>query len=59
MKGGVTFFRSSSSNALRTYFFSPEAANSDYYLEGTPEGHAERMIWTAESRDENRPAQRR
>lgn len=49
MKGGVTFFRSGSSDALRTYFFSPEAANSDYYLEGTPEGHAERMIWTAES----------
>lgn len=49
MKGGVTFFRSGSSDALRTYFFSSEAVNSDYYLEGTPEGHAERMIWTAET----------
>lgn len=48
MKGGVTFFRSSSSEALRTYFFSPEAVNTDYYLGFTPEGHAERMIWTVE-----------
>lgn len=48
MKGGVTFFRSVAAAAVRTYFFSPEAVNSDYYLESTPEGHAERMTWTAE-----------
>lgn len=48
MKGGVTFFRSAASAAVRTYFFSPEAVNSDYYLESTPEGHAEQMIWTPE-----------
>lgn len=48
MKGGVTFFRSAAAAAVRTYFFSPEAVNSDYYLESTPEGHAERMTWTAE-----------
>lgn len=48
MKGGVTFFRSAAAAAVRTYFFSPEAVNSDYYLESTPEGAAERMIWTAE-----------
>lgn len=48
MKGGVTFFRSAAAAAVRTYFFSTEAVNSDYYLESTPEGHAERMIWTAE-----------
>lgn len=48
MKGGVTFFRSGSSDALRTYFFSPEATNSDYYLEDTAQGHAEQMTWSAE-----------
>lgn len=48
MKGGVTFFRSAAAAAVRTYFFSPEAVNSDYYLESTPEGHAERLTWTAE-----------
>lgn len=48
MKGGVTFFRSAAAAAVRTYFFNPEAVNSDYYLESTPEGYAERMTWTVE-----------